>query len=82
MDVAWGYAMPVEDVVRDNIDLYWEASDWVIGGLGSICLSKVNPGDYFGFKLKARNTTHFPHLLSNSQSPSPLTHTHINQNRT
>lgn len=45
MNVAWGYAMSVEDVVGDDINFYWEASDWEIGGLGSICSSKVNRGD-------------------------------------
>ena len=85
MNVAWSYAVSVEDVVGDDIDLYWEASDWETGGLRSICSSKVNAGNHFGtsgLKLKACNTTHLPHLLSNSHFPNPLIHTHIAQNRT
>lgn len=47
MYVARRYSMSVEDVVGNDIDFYREASNWEIGGLGSICSSGVNPSDHF-----------------------------------
>ena len=64
MDVAWGYAMPVEDVVGDDVDLYREASDGEIGQLGCFCSSEVSPKDQFC--LRDEGSQH------NSPSPPAL----------
>ena len=77
MDIAWGYAMSVEDVVGDDINLDREASDWEIGGLRqTFCSPGVNRKDYFALEMKAQRCDSPPPpalqlTLSKSIAPHP-----------
>lgn len=54
MDIACGYAMSVEDVIGDGINLDREASDWEIGGLGqTFCSPGVSHKDHLALEMKA-----------------------------